>query len=114
VSLMTASRAVCFVDMDDVLVISKEYTSYQVIMTFKSGDLDCWPELWEGLVFAEARSGLAQLHAEFRPQYVISSSWSKYLARPQMADVLCRTGLDFVRTTCTPSGLPRRARARRG
>jgi hypothetical protein len=89
-------RPIVFLDLDDVLVVSKQYTSYQVIETFKSGDLDGWPELWAGLIFAAGRANLLVLHEEFCPQYVISSSWSNYLTREQMCEVFHRTGLDFV------------------
>lgn len=89
-------RLIIFLDIDDVLAISREYTSYQVVTTFKSGDLDGWPELWSGLIFAEARANLAALHTEFWPQYVVSSSWSNYLSREQMKEVFRRTDLEFV------------------
>lgn len=89
-------RPVIFLDIDDVLAISREYTSYQVMATFKSGDLDGWPELWSGLFLAEARANLKALHDEFWPQYVVSSSWSTYLTRVQMQEVFRRTGLEFV------------------
>ena len=89
-------RPIIFLDIDDVLAISREYTSYRVMATFKSGDLDGWPELWTGLFLAEARANLVALHREFWPQYVISSSWSNYLTREQMQVIFRRTGLDFV------------------
>jgi len=89
-------RPIVFLDMDDVLVTSREYTSYQVITTFKMGDIDGWPELWAGLVLPEARDSLNTLHRQFAPHYVISSSWSKYLTQEQMVQVFRRTGLDFV------------------
>jgi hypothetical protein len=60
------------------------------------GDLDGWPELWQGLVFPEARANLATLHDEFWPQYVVSSSWSNYLSQGQMREVFRRSGLAFV------------------
>jgi len=78
------------------MVVSREYTSYQVITTFKMGDIDGWPELWAGLVLPEARENLNLLHQEFAPRYVISSSWTKYLTQEQMVQVFRRTGLDFV------------------
>jgi hypothetical protein len=89
-------RPIIFLDIDDVLAISSEFTSYQIITTFKSGDLDNWPELWAGLFFTEARANLATLHSEFWPQYVVSSSWTNYLNREQMQLVFQRTGLEFV------------------
>jgi hypothetical protein len=89
-------RPIIFLDMDDVLVISREYTSFQVLAIFKLGDLDSWPELWTGLIFAEARANLWTLHQEFWPQYVISSSWANYLSRKQMQELFRRTNLEFI------------------
>jgi hypothetical protein len=89
-------RPITFLDMDDVLAVSREYTSYQVIATFKSQDLDGWPELWAGLVFPEARANLMALHSEFWPQYVVSSSWTNYLTREQIQEIFRRAGLAFV------------------
>lgn len=91
----TRPRPIVMLDADDVLAVSKEFTSYQVISAFKQNDLD-WPEMWEGLFMGEAKTGLAALHAEFWPQYVISSSWSKYLSAAQLKEVFRRTGLAFV------------------
>jgi hypothetical protein len=89
-------RPIIFLDIDDVLAISSVYTSYQVLAAFKLGDLDGWPELWQGLIFPEARANLATLHDEFWPQYVVSSSWSNYLGQGQMREVFQRSGLAFV------------------
>lgn len=89
-------RPIIFLDIDDVLAISREYTSYEVMTAFKSNDLDDWPQLWAGLISAEARANLGTLHSEFWPQYVISSSWSNFVAREKIQLIFRRTGLDFV------------------
>lgn len=89
-------KPIIFLDVDDVLAISREFTSYQVMTIFKSGDLDSWPELWDGLLCASARRNLAALHSEFDLEYVISSSWSHYLTRDQMREVFDRCQLQFV------------------
>lgn len=89
-------RPIIFLDIDDVLAISREYTSCQIVAIFKLGDLDGWPELWTGLFFAEARANIRVLHDGFWPQYVVSSSWSTYLIRAQIQEVFRRTELEFV------------------
>jgi hypothetical protein len=89
-------RPIIFLDIDDVLAISREYTSRQVMTALESRDRDSRPELWEGLICGEARANLMALHIEFWPQYVISSSWSNYLTREQMRLIFRRTRLDFV------------------
>lgn len=103
-------RPIIFLDIDDVLAISREYTSSQVMTTLKSSDLEAWPELWAGLMFAEARANLMALHSEFWPQYVISSSWSNYLTRERMQVIFRRTELNFVASNMhkrwtTPKGM---------
>ena len=88
-------RPVIFLDMDDVLCISNEYNSFQVMMCFRENQLD-WPELWAGLVDAGTAKNLQSLHQDFNPQYVVSSSWANYLDRSQMCEVFARTQLDYV------------------
>lgn len=90
------ARPIVFLDLDDVLVVSQVYTRYQVIATFKAGDLDGWPEMRANLVLPEARDNLAALHREFALHYVVSSSWTKYLDRAQIDEVFLRTGLEFI------------------
>lgn len=88
-------RPVVFLDLDDVLCVSKEYNSFQVMMCFRENQLD-WPELWAGLVDPHAARNLRLLHDDFEPQYVVSSSWSTYLDQTQMGEVFARTQLHFV------------------
>jgi hypothetical protein len=46
---------IIFLDLDDVLVTSLQYSSYQVIQTFKQGDIDGWPELWRSTTYRHKR-----------------------------------------------------------
>lgn len=100
------TRPIVFLDMDDVFCIHPEYSSFQAIEALKRKDL-AYPELWENLVLPEARLNLAELHLEFSPTYVVSSSWSYGLNLQQMRQVLIRTGMGFVaddlhKDWCTP------------
>jgi hypothetical protein len=92
----SSTQPIIFIDMDDVLVVSREFTSYQVIIAFKLNQADNWPEPWQGLVLPEARPNLAALYEEFSPKYVVSPSWSKHLGQDQMSEVFRRNGLGFV------------------
>ena len=89
-------RPTIFLDLDDVMVGRGIYNSYQVIQLFDLGKTEEWPEFWQGLIHVEARENLKQLHTEFAPFYVISSSWTTHLNREQMTFVFERTGLRFV------------------
>lgn len=100
-------RPVVFADLDDVLAIHQEHNSFQVLAAFKHAALDDVPSLWKHLFDASACKNLRTLHDEFFPEYVISSSWTSFLNRAQIFEVLQRTGLDFVAENlhaewCTP------------
>ena len=89
-------RPVVFADLDDVLAIHQEHNSFQVLEAFKRAALDDVPSLWKYVFDASACTNLRTLHDEFVPEYVISSSWTSFLDRAQICEVLRRTGLEFV------------------
>lgn len=84
-----------FLDMDDVLCLDDVHHSGKMLKIFEQKIPD-YPEIWERLVDAGAAENLHQLHAEFNPLYVVSSSWATYLNREQMCEALTRTQLQFV------------------
>lgn len=88
-------RTLVFLDMDDVLCLDDVHHSGKMLNIFEQTIPD-YPEMWEFLVDAGAAENLRQLHAEFNPVYVISSSWATYLDRVQMSEALTRTQLQFV------------------
>lgn len=103
------ARPIIFLDMDDVLCVDSRYSSVEVMGAFKFYGTK-YPELWANLVLPDARNNLHELHREFFPQYVISSSWSSILEQWQMKEVFDKTGLDFVATNLhkdwtTPKGV---------
>jgi hypothetical protein len=89
------ARPLVFLDMDDVLCLDDVHHSGQMLKILEQRIPD-YPEMWERLVDAGAAENLRQLHAEFKPTYVISSSWATYLDREQMSEALTRTQLQFV------------------
>lgn len=89
-------RPIVFLDFDDVLAVHREHDSRKVESAFKSGSLDDVPDLWEWVFHYSARTNLRALHDEFVPEYVISSSWTLFLDRSQIVEVLRRTDLEFV------------------
>lgn len=89
------ARPLVFLDMDDVLCLDAVHHSGQMLKIFEQMIPD-YQEMWEHLVDAGAAENLRQLHAEFKPVYVISSSWATYLDQQQMCEALTRTQLQFV------------------
>jgi hypothetical protein len=88
-------RPLVFLDMDDVLCLDDVHHSSRMLKILEKKIPD-YPEMWELLVDAGAAENLRQLNAEFKPVYVISSSWATYLDRGQMCEALARTQLQFV------------------
>lgn len=88
-------RPLVFLDMDDVLCLDDVHHSGKMLNIFRQTIAD-YPEMWERLVDAGAAENLRQLHAEFNPMYIISSSWATYLDREHMCEALTRTQLQFV------------------
>lgn len=91
-----------FLDFDDVLAVHREHDSRKVESAFKNNALDEVPNLWQWVFHYSARTNLQALHNEFNPEYVISSSWTLFLDRPQIVEVLRRTGLEFVADNLHP------------
>jgi hypothetical protein len=88
-------RPLVFLDMDDVLCLNEQHTSILMVQRFQKHDLE-WPEMWLGLLNADATTNLRSLHDEFAPLYVISSSWVIYLNLHQMCELFKRTSLHIV------------------
>ena len=100
-------RPVVILDLDDVVAIHREHNSFQVLAAFKHAALDDVPSLWKYLFDASACKNLRTLHDEFAPEYAMSSSWTSFLDREQICEVMRRTGLTFIAENlhqdwCTP------------
>lgn len=93
--LTPSMRPIVFLDMDDVLCLSDQFGSREMLRIIQK-EVPDRPELWAGLVDAEAAINLYELHMQFMPWYVISSSWATYLDHDQMCQALTRTKLKFV------------------
>jgi hypothetical protein len=78
------------------LAIHPEHNSFKVLAAFKAKALDGVTSLWECLFDASACKNLRTLDDEFGPEYVISFSWTSFLDRMQIVEVLRRTGIEFV------------------
>lgn len=89
-------RPVVFLDIDDVLCVHRRLNTRQVLAVL-AGDISVdAAEVWQQIFHASARDNLRQLHNEFHPWYVISSSWKLHLNREQLCETFRRTGLEFV------------------
>jgi hypothetical protein len=95
-------KTIVFLDFDDVLAVHPEYTSSAVVAALKFTPADHPVALWENVFNPTARANLRTLSDEFEPRFVISSSWSTYLSREQICEILTRCSLEFVVTALHP------------
>ena len=100
-------RPVVFLDIDDVLCVHRTMNTREVIAALEGDETVDAPAVWQQIFHLAAVEYLRQLHLEFQPQYVISSSWTLHLDREQLRETFLRTGLEFVAENlhehwCTP------------
>jgi hypothetical protein len=84
----------------DVLCLNSPFGGYDVALALSPSSRGkknaAPPGLWEQLFDAAACEHLRRIDEEFRPVYVISSSWTRVLDDLKLRDALSRGGLDFV------------------
>jgi len=87
---------VVFLDIDDVLCVHRTLNTRQVLAALAGDESVDTSTVWQQIFHAAAVEYLRELHVEFEPQYVISSSWTLHLTKAQLCQVFLLTGLDFV------------------
>jgi hypothetical protein len=83
-------RPLVFLDFDDVFCLSTPYGAYDVIAPNPP------PQLWEQLFHAPAVEVLRTVTEEFDPQFVITTSWLRFLGPDEIRQLLMRCGLEFM------------------
>ena len=83
-------RPLVLLDFDDVICLNRPYGGYEVRARNPPTDL------WERLFHPPAIAVLQAVHEKFRPQWVLTTSWIRFLDRQTAATVLRRGGLPFV------------------
>ena len=94
-------RPVLFLDFDDVICLNNPYGGYDVLYAFRDAErkgvpIDSSDDLWTELFDSSAKSHLAQVHEEFLPLYVLSTSWRWFFDREMFIKTLEASGLAFV------------------
>ncbi|MDM0116220.1 HAD domain-containing protein [Variovorax sp. J22R133] len=93
-------RTVMFLDFDDVICLDAEGMFDVMRELLQEGAntdevLDRRPNFWRLLFDPQAVQHLAFLHGEFKPEYVLSTSW-RYFFGPALVEIMKRCDLDFV------------------
>lgn len=89
-------QPIVFLDIDDVLCVHRLYNTRQVLAALADDETVNADDVWQQVFHVAARTNLRQLHEEFEPQYVISSSWTLHLDQKQLCETFRHTGLEFV------------------
>ena len=100
-------RPLVFLDIDDVLCVHRTLNTKDVLAVLAGDETVDASSVWQQIFHRHAVENLRQLDDEFRPWYVISSSWTLHLTREQLCATFAATGLDFVSENlhehwCTP------------
>ncbi len=83
-------RPLVLLDFDDVICLNNPYSGHDVLASDPPADL------WRRLFHPPAIAVLKAVHNEFQPQWVLTTSWIRFLDRPAAVTVLRRGGLPFV------------------
>lgn len=97
----SSTPLILFLDFDDVICLNSPYGGYDVLTAFAEADkrnesLQPTDELWSKLFDAETVEHLKQVHLEFTPQYVLSTSWRWFFDRDNLVKTLELGGLEIV------------------
>lgn len=99
-------RPLVFLDLDDVVALNKTVGGYDVALALNNpdtkGSLEASAELWGELMDQQAVAYLAQVHEEFGPLYVLSTSWAWVMHDGTLREALRRSGLKFVADNLHP------------
>lgn len=99
----TIGRTVCFLDIDDVLCVNAPYGGYDAAAvlaaerpTKRSAAVAPSADIWGSLFDAAACEHLRRINDEFRPVYVLTTSWWQALGEKRLRETLVRGGLEWV------------------
>ena len=86
-------RTIIFLDIDDVLVISR-YDRDSLIKSVLNYDRNSG--IYDELFLSEAKNNLQTLSSEFDAKFVISSGWAKYFELEHFEFIFRHCGLEFI------------------
>jgi len=92
---------IIFLDFDDVICLNQPFGGYDALSAFAKAARSKTPvlskeELWSKIFDAQATSHLKQIHEEFLPRYVLSTSWRWFFDKDALMQTLQFGGLSFV------------------
>jgi predicted N-acyltransferase len=89
-------KPVIFLDIDDVLCVHRTLNTRQVLAALVDDETVDADVVWQQIFHPAACENLRVLNEEFRPTYVISSSWTLHLDQHQLRETFQRAGIGFV------------------
>ncbi|MBA5686341.1 HAD domain-containing protein [Rugamonas apoptosis] len=95
-SSLAHQQPVVFLDIDDVLCVHRTLNTREVLAALAGDETADANQVWQQIFHVAAVENLRQLHTEFEPAYVISSSWTLELTKAQLCGTFKKTGLGFV------------------
>lgn len=96
VSAEKYQRPLLFLDFDDVICLNAPYGGYSAKAAIDEGVFHRTQDVHEKLFDSEAKKFLAAIDEEFKPVYVLSTSWRLMFQLHQLVEILNYCGLQFV------------------
>lgn len=95
-----------FLDFDDVIALNTVAGGYDACLAMgqveRGAALEDFANLWQVLFEHRACAHLRAIDTEFRPVYVLSTSWTRFFDQSAMTTVLRQCGLGFVADNLHP------------
>lgn len=89
-------RPLLFLDFDDVICLNAPYGGYAAKAAIDEGVFHRAQDMHGKLFDREAKKFLAAIDEEFKPAYVLSTSWRRIFQRHQLVEILNHCGLQFI------------------
>lgn len=119
-TLDTIGRTVCFLDIDDVLCVNAPYGGYDAAAalaaerpTKGNSAVATSADIWGSLFDAAACEHLRRINDEFRPCYVLTTSWWQALGEKRLRETLVRGGLRWVVDSLHPDAVTPKIKGRK-
>lgn len=95
-------KPVLFLDFDDVICLNRPFGGYDVRFSLGDGSFAMRGELHQNIFDSQAKYYLEQINKEFKPYFVLSTSWRWLFDIFELKTVLETCGLGFVSDNLHP------------
>lgn len=94
-------QTVLFLDFDDVIALNKNVGAFDVLEALQKiqrgeSAYSDFSSLWGQLFDKHAVANLQAIHVKYRPRFVLSTSWTRFMDKESLVAILHQTGLRWI------------------